>query len=224
VKLPDYLKKRRQFLETIPKPRVYCSACGFSLKTCYCAQIKIFDPGITFAILIHQLEIERKIATGRMAHLALENSLLLKGHDYSEHSTINELIANPQHQCVVLFPGQNSINLSRLSLNEKNNLFPDNKKLIIFVVDGTWSTARQTMHLSKNLKTLPRISFEPSHPSNFRIRKQPQSEYLSTIEAIHETIELLGDIKGLEQQNRPHDKLLQVFNYMVEKQLSFQNQ
>ncbi|MEI8348506.1 MAG: tRNA-uridine aminocarboxypropyltransferase, partial [Pseudomonadota bacterium] len=121
----------------------------------------------------------------------------------------------------VLYPGKSSLNLSQLSIDEKKGLFPKNKNLVIFVVDGTWSTAKQTMRLSKNLKDLPRLSFEPSRLSNFRVRKQPSSECLSTIEAIHETIELLGEIKGLDPQRRVHDNLLHVFNYMVEMQLAF---
>jgi DTW domain-containing protein YfiP len=169
------------------------------------------------------LEVERKIATGRMAHLILENSLLLKGHDYSENLIVNELISNQKNQCVVLFPGENSVNLSKFSNEEKESYFKEDKNLVIFLVDGTWTTAKQTMRVSENLKDLPRISFDPSHLSNFRVRKQPKGECLSTIEAIHQTIELLGERKSFSLGNRPHDNLLHVFNYMVENQLLFMN-
>ncbi|MEI8347970.1 MAG: DTW domain-containing protein, partial [Pseudomonadota bacterium] len=90
MNLKDYLDKRKQFSQALAKPRINCRNCRLSLKTCYCHQIKKFDPGITFVILIHKLEIKRKIATGHMAHLTLGNSLLLKGHDYSDYLIINK--------------------------------------------------------------------------------------------------------------------------------------
>ena len=221
MKINDYLAKRKLFLESVTQPRESCSQCGFSLKTCYCSQIIKFDPKITFVILIHQLEIDRKIATGRMASLILENSLLVRGHDYSENVIINKLVSDPKKQCFILFPGEKSLNLSLLSYEEKMKVFSSDKEMVVFVVDGTWATARQTMRLSKNLNALPRISFTPSRKSNFKVRKQPKGECLSTIEAIHETIELLGETKNFNTQNRDHDNLLHVFNCMVEKQLGF---
>ena len=72
-----------------------------------------------------------------------------------------------------------------------------------------------------NLLALPRICFTPQKPSNFRVRKQPNSNCYSTIEAIHHTIDLLGDTQGFETKNRQHDGLLSVFNFMVENQLDF---
>ena len=76
------------------------------------------------------------------------------------------------------------------------------------------------MRLSQNLKDLPRISFDNDARSNFRIRKQPKSECLATVEAIHKTIELLGDSQGYNIGSRAHDNLLEVFDFIVEKQIS----
>ena len=114
-----------------------------------------------------------------------------------------------------------STNLSLLDEKEKHELFPTNKKLRIFVIDGTWATARKMIRQSENLKTLPRICFSPTKPSNFRVRKQPDDNCYSTIEAIHHTIELIGDTQGFAVQDRTHDRLLNVFDYMVERQLHF---
>jgi DTW domain-containing protein YfiP len=48
------------------------------------------------------------------------------------------------------------------------------------------------------------------------VRKQPAPEFLSTIEAIHQTIDLFA-----EGGSREHDNLLTVFDQMVEFQLRF---
>jgi len=222
INLKDYLNKRKIEQLTAVKPRKNCSRCGFSKKTCYCAKIKPFDSKIKFAILIHQLEIDRKIATGRLSHLILKNSHLIRGSDYSDDTQVNALVNDPQNYCVVLFPGKSSTNLSPLNLEEKKALIPSEKTLVIFVIDGTWATARHTMRISRNLMNLPRFSFELTKPSNFRIRKQPKLECCSTVEAIFQTIEHLGPSRNFDLSLGLHHNLLEVFDYMVDKQISFQ--
>ena len=183
--------------------------------------VKKFDCGINFVLLIHPIEVKRRIATGRMSHLCLENSFLIKGQNYTDNNLVNERLADASCHSVILYPGIQSENISKLSNLERADLFPKNKKLQIFVIDGTWATARKMVRQSLNLLNLPRISFTPEKPSNFRVRKQPSSVCYSTIEAIHHTIDLLGDSQGFTTSNRAHDGLISVFNFMVENQLEF---
>jgi DTW domain-containing protein YfiP len=156
-----------------------------------------------------------------MSYLSLKNSLLIHGQDYSQNDQVNELIKNPAYHPVVLYPGPQSLNISHMNLAEKSSLFSAGKTPLIFVIDGTWATARKTMWQSQNLRTLPKICFTPQNLSQFRVRKQPDPNCFSTIEAIHQTIELFGASLGFDIEKRQHDSLIQVFNKMVERQLEF---
>lgn len=216
-----YRLKKAERLTQAPKYRVICTVCAQPNFGCYCAQVKPFDPNINFVILIHPIEFKRRIATGRMSHLSLKGSHLIKGQDYSDDSLVNQLIAETDYHSVILYPGLQSKNLSKISESEKSNLFPKDKKLRIFVIDGTWATARKMIRQSTNLKTLPRICFSPEKPSTFRVRKQPDDNCYSTIEAIHQTIELVGPTQGFHLTDRIHDRLLNVFGFMVQRQLDF---
>ena len=173
-------------------------------------------------ILIHRDEARNGVATGRMAHLCLENSWLLEGTDFSEHEKVNELLADPSLYPVVLYPGPIATDLSLLSPGARAGLFPSGKRPLVFVIDGTWRNARKMRRLSRNLKDLPQWSFSPRRPSQFRVRKQPRMECLSTIEAIHEVIELFDGGASRADAGRPHDNLLDVFNSMVEMQVLFE--
>lgn len=221
MNLAEYKLKKAQQLLQEPKYRVLCHNCRQPDFSCYCQQIHSFDPHINFVVLIHPIEVKRRIATGRMSHLCLKNSYLIEGQNYSQDNLVNELIKDPLYHSVILYPGRNSKNLSLMFENEKKDLFTPEKKLRIFVIDGTWATARKMLAQSENLKSLPRICFAPSTPSRFRVRKQPHANCYSTIEAIHHTIELLGESQGYNVKTRTHDELLRVFDHMVEKQLSF---
>jgi DTW domain-containing protein YfiP len=216
-----YQRQRLERESSRPRYRELCMQCLQPDFSCYCQWISPFDPHIDFVILIHPIEVQRRIATGRMAHLCLRRSVLLMGHDYSENVSVNEIVGDPSRHCVMLYPGRLSKNISPCSLEERHALFPKNKKLTLFVIDGTWATARKMVRLSDNLRDLPRICFTPPGPSNFRVRKQPRPECYSTIEAIHHTIDLL-QIPAPDTERRAHDSLLYVFDRMVQRQIELQ--
>lgn len=216
-----YLQKRLQQAQEAPKYRELCARCIQPIFSCFCQHIQEIDAQIQFVILIHPIEVRRRIATGRMAHLCLKNSFLISGQDYTNDKIVNEILADSNSHSVLLYPGQNSVNLSPLNEDQRKDLFPVGKKLTVFVVDGTWATARRTVRQSINLQTLPRVCFSPAKPSTFRVRKQPHEACYSTIEAIHHTIELLGPGQGFQTEARHHDRLINVFDKMVEFQLEF---
>lgn len=201
--------------------RTYCRTCVRPLRTCYCAHVRSFDPKIEFVILIHRLEVRRGIASGRMSHLCLQNSQLIMGYDYTNDERVNAILDDPKKFPVVLFPGPTSVNLSHLTMRERASTIPADKDLVIFVIDGTWSTAGKTLRRSQNLHSLPRFCFIPTGPSRFRVRTQPKEGCFSTLEAIHQTIEMLGPLKGFDVASRQQDRLLHVFDKMVEQQLEF---
>ncbi|MBC7371703.1 MAG: DTW domain-containing protein [Bdellovibrionaceae bacterium] len=216
-----YLKNRKKLQNEKPIYRELCTNCLQPQFGCYCAHVQRFDSNIDFVVLIHPIEVKRRIATGRMASLTLENSQLIMGQDYTNDDAVNAILADPNRHPVILYPGRLSKDISPLSNEAKQNLFPKGKRLTIFVIDGTWHTARKTMYHSENLKLVPRICFSPEKPSNFRVRKQPHPACVSTIEAIHNTIELIGETQGFDISTREHDKLTYVFDKMVELQLHF---
>lgn len=221
MKLQDFLAQRQLRAASAPRFRQLCEQCLQPDFSCYCNSIEAFDPGIQFVILIHPIELRRRIATGRMSHLSLQNSKLIMGQDYSQNAQVNALVQDPTLQPLILYPGPQSTNLTPLSGLERRGLLKTGLRPVIFVIDGTWATARKMMRLSDNLQTLPRLCFTPEKPSNFRVRKQPKPGCYSTIEAIHAVIDLFGPRPGFDFAQRPHDALLRVFDQMVERQLEF---
>lgn len=212
MNIESYLRRREQARAAEPVYRSLCDGCRQPDFSCYCAQLKPFDPGVEIIILIHPIEVKRRrIATGRMAHLSLTRSHLIMGIDFTRDERLNALLARPDTHSVMLYPGPRSLNLTHASVEARARLAPDGKRLVLIVMDGTWGTAN-AMARSQNLRELPRVCFTPTEPSNFRVRRQPRRECVSTIEAIHHTLGLLGTTK--EQAN-----LLHAFDWMVNRQL-----
>jgi len=151
-----------------------------------------------------------------MSHLCLQNSSLIDGEDFSENERVNAILADPTLYPVVLYPGPESVDLTRMTPPERRRFFPADREPVVFLIDATWAHAKRMRRLSQNLRKLPTVCFTPPTLSSFHVRQQPRPHCYSTIESIHLVIELFR--KGAE---RPHDNLLQVFAQMVQKQIDY---
>jgi len=167
-----------------------------------------------FVLLQHPLEHRNGIGTARMAHHCLENSKLILGASFDDNVQVNSLIADSENHCVVLYPGNDSINITQESPSETEKRFPVGKNRVIFVIDGTWFCAKKMLRKSLQLSLLPQICFTPKAGSEYKIRQQPHPQCLSTIEAVHYLIEHLDP--GVDPSN-----LMNVFRGMVARQLTF---
>ena len=202
--------------------RPSCRRCRRPLSGCYCSLIRSFDSDPRFIILSQPREAKHRLGTGRMAHLCLSNSVLIEGVDFTLDSCVNREIDDPLNFPVLLYPSSDSIDLSKLNGGERSALIPSRQRLVVFVLDGTWKSARKMIRSSQNLMRLPAISFAPVTPSAYRIRRQPRPQCYSTIEAIHQVIELFAPHgAGRGAAARPHDNLLAVFAALVDRQLTY---
>ena len=183
---------------------------------CLCGLIQPFDTHTRFVILMHPKEAHKqKSGTGRLCHLALKNSRLHVGVDFTHDSEVRALIEDPEYTSFLLFPGPQAVNLSQEGYR---SLTRHRGKLQIFVVDGTWPLAGKILRLSENLRALPTVSFTPRQPSNFKFKKQPRAEYLSTLESIQLLLEL-GQEQGIEIVDRNIEQLPKIFERLVQIQL-----
>lgn len=215
MNIATYLAQKRARELAAFQPRPCCGDCARPLPECYCAVIRPHSSQLQIALLVHPDEARRGIATARLAKRCLSNALWFEGFDFRDHAEVNALIASPDVAPLLLYPGPKSRNLSAMTADERRAVFAGPKRPILFVVDGTWRHSRRMLRFSPNLQALPMISFSPTTPSRFRVRKQPRAYCYSTVEAIHHVLDLVeGDVP-----TRPHDNLIEAFDHMVERQL-----
>jgi DTW domain-containing protein YfiP len=167
-----------------------------------------------FVFLMHPKEFKQeKAATGRLTHLCLANSEIHMGVGFDEDIAVRALVDDPKNFPVLLYPGEQACNLSG-----ENALAAElgGRRLVVFVLDGTWSCARKMLKLSPRLQRLPRIMFTATQRSRYVIKQQPQDGCLSTLEATHETLIALAR-QGLDDYPLP-TQLLSLFDRMQEYQ------
>lgn len=171
-----------------------------------------------FVFLMHPKEFKQeKAATGRLTHLCLPNSELQMGITFDDHATVQALINDPGNYPVLLYPGPTAVNLTRPEHLPLFKAAMADRRLTVFLLDGTWAGARKMLRLSPRLQSLPRIMFTPSAPSRYIIKQQPQPGCLSTLEATHELLLVLART-GLDDYAQP-EQLLKIFQRMQDFQI-----
>ena len=197
--------------------RDLCFRCLKARSICYCSRIRRFAPRTKFAILQHPLERKRTVGSARMAHLCMEDSLLIPGAGFEGNRQVDELIADPAHFCVVLYPGKQALLLeSGMGPERVAQTFgaPEGRRLVIFVIDGTWHNAKTMLRRSPGLLRLPQVCFATGRVSEYQFREQPAPHCLSTLESIHHVLELI-------EPGTDASILLDLFRGMVAEQLEF---
>ncbi len=194
--------------------RKKCYNCYRPMSSCMCSHIKPIDTKTKFVILMHPKEFRKtKNGTGHFTNMSLKNCELYVGIDFSNNDKINKLIDDVDNNCYILYPDINSINLNTTNIKEEN------KTNTIFIIDSTWPCSKKILAVSKNLYDIPRISFTHTKSSQFKIKTQPNSYCLSTIESTLCVLELLNkhNIENIEQKLMSN--FLKPFEKMVEYQV-----
>jgi DTW domain-containing protein YfiP len=194
-----------------------CYRCYWLKEHCLCPLIKPFATDARFVILMHTMEARKeKLGTGRICTAGLLNSEIIVGVDFTRNARVNALLADPRNHCMVLYPGEKSLDISRGDVAPLLETKRSGKRLVVFLLDGTWQCAKKMMKLSVNIHPLPRISFSTERKSIFYIKEQPADFCLSTLESIHCFLDE-SDRRGLESlPGRPQDNLMAVFKHMID--------
>ena len=179
-----------------------------------CEYINPIDTKTKFVILMHPKEYKKtKNGTGHFTNKSLKNSEIFIGIDFTNHKRINEIINSEKNECFILYPGEKSIKLNEQSIKTK-------KSIVLFIIDSTWACSKKMLRESKNLKNLERVSFQSSRISEFKIKEQPASYCLSTIESTQYILELLNNHKLENIDKKCLEEFTKPFKKMVDYQLN----
>jgi DTW domain-containing protein YfiP len=177
--------------------RPFCFDCYRPQKVCICSITKQINNQIEIGIIRHPKESKNTFNTAILAHLSLKNSFLEDTLTADNSTLLHKKISDYKPEEIgLLFPSKNSE-----SLETTNN----NLKCLI-AVDGTWSEAKKIAKNSSLLNSINHYHFTPIKTSNYLLRKEPQDNYVCTIEAIAYSLEII------EKSDVSKNHLLDVFN------------
>lgn len=180
-----------------------CYRCHKPAVVCVCAHITRVDNRTGVIILQHPRERHHPIGTVRFARLGL-GRVEVRECGPRDADSMRRACALPPNTAL-LYPSDEARLVSDIPAAER----PEH----IVVVDGTWHQAKTVLRAAPELGALPHIKLAPAAPSQYRIRREPHPDFLSTIEAtVAALIALEPDTAGLPG-------LLDAFGRMVDTQI-----
>lgn len=206
-----------------PTQRPFCWNCHRTQAACFCAQALPFKTNSKFALIVHPYEASSTVGTAWILRRSMPDLhwFRSKGRGLDQDPQFLQLLAAPETVPLLLFPSPTAINVDLCTEEEWREQVPAGKQPLFFVVDGTWTQANATLRKSTLLRSLPRVSFEVSTPSEYQFKKQPGAACLSCVEGVHRVIDKLAHRGwGTLPPAREHDRMLDIFRGMARFQLS----
>lgn len=166
-----------------------------------CARTALVDNRTEVVILQHPKEAFHPFGTVRFAKLGLARVRTV----VPDHPRRAVRLALPPN-AGVLYPSPHAVDIGR-------HPPPDLDALV--VIDGTWPQARSLYRHNPWLAALPHYALSPAAPSAYRIRREPDERFLSTIEAI------AGALAAIEPNTAGLPHLLGSFRSMIDDQVEY---
>jgi len=179
-----------------------CYGCFRPQDDCFCDAIPAIHNETEVLILQHRRERFHPFNTARIVRKALQNSRLLVGGPKGLAATNLPLRSRAGLLC------------RRSAATLISDLPPDRRPSQLVILDGTWHHAKTMFRDIPALHGLPQYKLAPDSPGRYRIRREPDSTSLSTLEAI------VAALRILEPATNGFDRLLGAFETMVDQQLA----
>ena len=194
-------------MSTAPPPRPRCYRCMRPESMCLCSNLPSVPTRTRIVVLQHPHERKHPFGTARFIRLCLPNAELHVAYGGLSGDLLTPLDVPPD--TAVLFPHAQAIELDELPAAERPGT--------LLVIDGTWSHAKRLYRMNPWLQKLRHVRLSPSAPSRYRIRREPQADYVSTVEATVEALQIL------EPETPGIDGLVTAFDSMIDRQIAHIN-
>jgi DTW domain-containing protein YfiP len=163
-----------------------CNKCGIPVINCIWNAVPQVTTTAKIWILSTEREFHRPSNTARLLKLMNpESTELILWERVSIPNKLIEHIDNKNYETYLLFPSDDD-DLSKDIVDFNRSV----KTPSFIILDGTWKEARKILRKSDCLKKLPRISLNPTHNSEYTLRKGATEGELCTIEAAMEVFKL----------------------------------
>jgi len=159
-----------------------CRRCYLHHAHCLCAEVPRLANRTRIVLVRHVLEALKTTNTGRIALLALPNSLLL---DYGGPQPLDYAPLREPGSWL-LYPGGTPTDIRGLTAPTQ-----------LVVLDGSWSQARRMMRHVPALRSMPRLVLPAPQRVLPKLRQPPFPGALSTLESVAEALAVLeGESMG----------------------------
>jgi DTW domain-containing protein YfiP len=174
-------------------PDPECPHCRKPPALCVCEGIARIDNKVSLLILQHPQEQDRELGTARLTALHFKDALLKIGLSWPSLTKILGRTTDPQRWAILYLGSVKAAAVlpdrDIVVVNKSGNAVDHQEQALreiegIILLDGTWSQAKALWWRNAWMLKCRRVVLGPKRPSRYgRLRREPRSDGLSTIEA-----------------------------------------
>jgi DTW domain-containing protein YfiP len=183
--------------------RALCYRCMRPVAMCLCALVQPVRTKTKLVVLQHPKERRHPFGTARLMRLAMPDARIETVHGGFDEVLRHEI--DVASDAAVLYPHKDAVDLASLPRDQMPST--------LVLLDGTWSHAKKLYQHNEWVQRLRHVRIDPPKPSNYRIRKEPQADFVSTVEA------LVYALSILEPDNEEPQSLIEAFDRMIDRQI-----
>ncbi len=180
-----------------------CERCRVPFSHCLCPWLPTIESDCGVCLLMHDIEPLKPSNTGWLIADVVRDTFAFTWQRTGVDPRLLALLADPQWQPLVIFPGEYAESRRVVEQVERENV----KRPLFILLDATWTEARKMFRKSPYLDGLPVLSLRPEVLSRYRLRRSTRSDHLCTAEVAALCLDLAGDSAAANTL----DALLDVF-------------
>jgi DTW domain-containing protein YfiP len=189
-------------------PNAECPRCRKPPALCVCEGITPIDNQVALLILQHPQEQDRELGTAQLTALHFKNAQLKIGLSWPSLTKILGRPADPRHWAILYLGSVRAAAVlpdrDIVVVNRKGNAVDGQDAALreiegIVLLDGTWSQAKALWWRNGWMLKCQRVVLGPKRRSRYgRLRREPRSDGLSTLEAAAILLARLEDKPEIE--------------------------
>ena len=181
-----------------------CEGCRLVPSHCMCALRPMLTTEAGFCLIMADIEPLKPSNTGWLVADVVPDTFAFGWSRTAVDPTLLALLADPQWQPYVVFPGEYAsaervvTGLLHDALACPASARPDATftRPLFVLLDATWSEARKMFRKSPYLAHLPVLSLQAEHLSRYRLRRSKRDDHFCTSEVAALCLELAGDTQA----------------------------
>ena len=169
--------------------RERCEGCRIALSHCLCAHRPVVPVNAGVCLLMADIEPLKPSNTGWLIADLVPDTFAFGWARTEVDPALLTLLADPQWQPVVVFPGEY---VAPGRVVDHIEPVPGRRPLFV-LLDATWAEARKMFRKSPYLDAFPVLSLQPEQISNYRLRRSNREDHFCTSEVAALCLELTGE-------------------------------
>lgn len=174
-----------------------CPGCRLVVSHCLCAERPVVSTRAGMCLIMADIEPLKPSNTGWLIADVVADTFAFGWARTSADPTLLALLADPQWQPYVVFPGEfvepQRVVTELTAHNHAHGGTTPGPKPLFVLLDATWPEARKMFRKSPYLDKLPVLSLTSEHLSRYRLRRSRRDDHFCTSEVGALCLTLAGE-------------------------------